>query len=682
MAPNLHDLFSNRLLTYHIAPYLTLSSICILIRTSKTLRALLIGNGSLYHYLDLQEDVVKMTAKMMKADDTDDYEFENVKSAILTGEAAPSGKDRSEGCESSFAAPSDRFDVTAHVHVTSLGFLPRYNLDELGKYARLILFAHKYYSAGNEGNRTWRKAMKEASQRAAEAQAFPEKYRYCRDTSDDSVILFNQKNFIKLIIHVNLAEKGCVARLSKQPRVDADPLVAHVHTLVLDGIDLGPTFITHDIMLLVGKRKIPMKLLSLRETGCSGGDGLLDFEVFLENCTRPRSSSDSDERTSQNHAAAPVLGIYLFGKRSSTTRIKTQAKIPRAATASRSTYINASEERGSANSNDKGVMSAVGAQLGSEIFEQLQPSSTKDDVMNSSDAAAAAAAASLPDNDWYRSSGEIDIDVSCDGWPEIFDEFPIRANAETSSPRLNIAFDAVLCRGPRHDRAWVDAVAAAVATRSSSNFCSSAGEAGEEETKTTTTATVNPCFSYLPPKIATVALGPSGCVECGTSPEGPASFPESPISHLPLLSPLPRFGGSVRTAQKPPPPSTPPSQRSSSDAVPNPNPRLIVRCKSCLKGRWCEQCNRWWCENCYAGQNEPSSSSSSSASSSATTATPVRTNTTTTAAAAAAAQTAAQKAAIVCGSHSSSVKVAMGFCVERCLVPEMMNGAGSAGMWG
>ena len=29
-------------------------------------------------------------------------------------------------------------------------------------------------------------------------------------------------------------------------------------------------------------------------------------------------------------------------------------------------------------------------------------------------------------------------------------------------------------------------------------------------------------------------------------------------------------------------------------------PSLIMRCEDCLRGRWCERCNKWWCETCYS----------------------------------------------------------------------------------
>ncbi|QIW95578.1 hypothetical protein AMS68_001096 [Peltaster fructicola] len=112
-----------------------------------------------------------------------------------------------------------------------------------------------------------------------------------------------------------------------------------------------------------------------------------------------------------------------------------------------------------------------------------------------------------------------------------------------------IAFDAVLCRGPRHDI-----------------------------TKVSST-------DYIPATIATVALGPNGCETCGNAPEGPGVFGDTDQTTLPLLSPLPQ-AATLRAAQRP---ETPTGSA----------PPLFLRCEECLRGRWCERCSRWWCESCY-----------------------------------------------------------------------------------
>ncbi|KAF2199249.1 hypothetical protein GQ43DRAFT_420698 [Delitschia confertaspora ATCC 74209] len=125
-----------------------------------------------------------------------------------------------------------------------------------------------------------------------------------------------------------------------------------------------------------------------------------------------------------------------------------------------------------------------------------------------------------------------------------------------------IAFDAVLCRGPRHNP-------------SNARITQSENTGGFNQS------------SFLNPAIATVALGPSGCETCHSSPEGPAVFGQSPISSFPLLTPVPLHSTSIRATQMP----------HTIDG--GSSPPLIVRCEDCLKGRWCERCHKWWDESCY-----------------------------------------------------------------------------------
>ena len=116
-----------------------------------------------------------------------------------------------------------------------------------------------------------------------------------------------------------------------------------------------------------------------------------------------------------------------------------------------------------------------------------------------------------------------------------------------------ISFDVVLCRGPRHD-----------------------------PVKT-------PANRLLPPAIATISLSSNGCEACGSCPEKPAVFGQDAAECFPLLTPPPIHGSSLRAAQCP-------MERGKAS--------LILRCEDCLRGRWCERCNKWWCEDCY---DEPTS---------------------------------------------------------------------------
>lgn len=170
-----------------------------------------------------------------------------------------------------------------------------------------------------------------------------------------------------------------------------------------------------------------------------------------------------------------------------------------------------------------------------------------------------------------------------------------------------IAFDAVLCR--RH---------------------------GVKDMNTNADAGAETTMTDLLPRLATVAL--AGCQKCGSCPEG-ASYPGiSPEWHLPLLAPPPLHTSSVEAAQ-------------SLDTRGLPHPPLITRCRQCLRDRWCDRCNAWWCETCYKipKKRRPA----------AIDATP----------------TGAQ-------GFDQSIKVHNGLCVSKCLMDELLNGVGEGGMWG
>lgn len=112
-----------------------------------------------------------------------------------------------------------------------------------------------------------------------------------------------------------------------------------------------------------------------------------------------------------------------------------------------------------------------------------------------------------------------------------------------------IAFDALLCQGPRH--------------ANSPAF-------GRPSM---------PCANH--PAVATFALSP--CHGCGQAPEG-LIYPDSrPPVRLPLLSPSPTLSSSLRAATRPRPPYTP----------------FVARCSDCLANRYCSACHCWWCESCY-----------------------------------------------------------------------------------
>ncbi|PWY64737.1 hypothetical protein BO70DRAFT_375078 [Aspergillus heteromorphus CBS 117.55] len=152
-------------------------------------------------------------------------------------------------------------------------------------------------------------------------------------------------------------------------------------------------------------------------------------------------------------------------------------------------------------------------------------------------------------NAWYRPSGQLFRGSIEDDWAQTIHKC-----------EGIIAFDAILCRGPRHN---VDPY-----TPHSQN---------QDGTQ--------PESRLLGPRLTTVALGPRGCELCHTAPEGPAIWGQSPEEQFPLLTPPPFHTSSVVTAKRP-------------ALFPGEQPALIARCRECLIDRWCHRCNRWFCAVC------------------------------------------------------------------------------------
>ncbi len=130
------------------------------------------------------------------------------------------------------------------------------------------------------------------------------------------------------------------------------------------------------------------------------------------------------------------------------------------------------------------------------------------------------------------------------------------------------------------------------------------------------------------PKIATISL--RGCASCHSAPEGAAYSGLSPVEQLPLVSPPPLYASTLRAAQAP---------LTSESGI----PAFFARCEESLCDRWCQACNRWWCESCYQIPNSGISPTLL---------------------------------------HSQTIKVHRSLCVERCLVEELYTGGGEGGTWG
>ncbi|KAK0122543.1 hypothetical protein ONS96_009585 [Cadophora gregata f. sp. sojae] len=180
-----------------------------------------------------------------------------------------------------------------------------------------------------------------------------------------------------------------------------------------------------------------------------------------------------------------------------------------------------------------------------------------------------------------------------------------------------ISFDAVLCNGPRHSSLGRDD------GKSPSPWYQSSGV-------------------HLSSRVATHSVG--GCAGCKKGPESIARFNQAPLGRFPLLAPPPLHSSTLKAAKMP---------------FPGFEDKLLLRCADCLRSRFCENCHKWWCEDCYEISDQggffvPGPASSLGAAES-----------------------------VISGKRpDQNVKVHMGLCVEDCLVGEMMSGAGSNGMWG
>ena len=187
----------------------------------------------------------------------------------------------------------------------------------------------------------------------------------------------------------------------------------------------------------------------------------------------------------------------------------------------------------------QGVTNSIGAQLGTQWNQRSQH---------------ALSSVLEPNTDpWYRPSGALSFAHHISEWADVL-----------TVCRGIIAFDAVLCRGPRHDM--------------SSILGASSGDIGKLATT----------YDFMAPASATVVIGPGGCQVCHSAPEGLALPSELPMEYFPLLEPPPRHTSSVHVAQKMP-----------SDTMPLETLPLLVRCRACLVDRWCEGCSKFWCEDCY-----------------------------------------------------------------------------------
>ncbi|KAF2843168.1 hypothetical protein M501DRAFT_994028 [Patellaria atrata CBS 101060] len=349
-------------------------------------------------------------------------------------------------------------------------------------------------------------------------------------------------------------------------------LLVNVNTLVLDGLSVTAEIVRE----IICEDRFNVRILSIREAKNLNERKLMQVLKYAVRPSRPKNTPR-------------LRGLYFF-----TPRDKDAQETDSAQRYTRSPVRNRSPV---------GITSSQGAQIGAEWNQRSIDTLTT--------------VLARTNDKWYKASGRI------------LPRPPIPEWAETLQACEGIIhFDAVICRGPRH------------------NADTAVHQSVVDPRR------VHP-LSYLPPAIATVALGPSGCTTCHSCPEGAGVFGESPSHHLPLLAPPPLHSTLIRVAQGP----------STIDG--SAPPPLIVRCEGCLRGRWCERCNKWWDESCFYGSLNGT-------------------------------RTHMQQLEYISelmnsmGIHQHEsdehklveVKVHMGLCIENCLVGEMIAGAGSSGMWG
>ncbi|CRG91482.1 hypothetical protein PISL3812_08531 [Talaromyces islandicus] len=283
-------------------------------------------------------------------------------------------------------------------------------------------------------------------------------------------------------------------------RLQKQSILPSVRTLVLDGLPV-PASLIADIILT---DRFNVNILSIRECLHLNEQKLMQTLSYAVRPSRPAGTPK-------------VKGIYHFTPRES----KDDSRLIQRASSRREWW----KSRTSSQSSLASMSSSVSAS-----------SDSADDNLN----------------EWYRPSGQLLRQPTEDGWAQVIKKC-----------EGIIAFDAVLCRGLRHN---------------------------SELYSSTNTSQPRPEEGFLAPAIATISLGPRGCDGCRTSPEGPAIWGESPELCFPLLNPLPLHASNVLEAKRPVP--------KNETAV------MIASCAECMKNRWCHCCKKWFCFSCLPSPAE------------------------------------------------------------------------------
>ncbi|KAK0709235.1 hypothetical protein B0T26DRAFT_653360 [Lasiosphaeria miniovina] len=159
-----------------------------------------------------------------------------------------------------------------------------------------------------------------------------------------------------------------------------------------------------------------------------------------------------------------------------------------------------------------------------------------------------------------------------------------------------VAFDSVLCTGPRHlnSTAWGSVSITALNAASSSE------------------APSVPHYA-----VATHSL--DGCASCGSAPEGFTVWGDEAFAtkrcpderrasgsasletgQFPLLAPPPMHSANLKVAMCPAGQQVK-SRLPWAPMAKKEQARFMPRCGDCIRDRYCRGCHRWWCESCYLG---------------------------------------------------------------------------------
>lgn len=508
MTATLSDILLNPLLLYHTAPYLSLRSICALIRTCKAFRAALLDNGQLYRYVELEDAILQMLKRVPEHKDI--HELVELPGTDLPARSydCPCGSlicnictPRRAFSDDIAAKFSNRFEVTHKDCIFGLHTRPKYGIHELGRFIGIT--SEQIQAINNhKGMITTPLSMLVAAilSNRLICEVPPPK----RSKRGKSSISITDSSFYTVLSNICIK----LTRVALNALVDGRQLIMYIRILVLDGIKLDYCLVMQEVIPLVRRGVIPLSLLSVRETG------LVKYTSALLHIGRQIELSAMEDAQPSRVSRPSILGIYLFGRKDSPSpqiwRLRSWIKpAVRRDGIRKKRGRNGSNSDGSNNSigQDDSVMPDIGDQLSyqQQIWSQMFiGDGDSDEESNSS---SDRSSATDPTHDWYRRTGEmIAHEDSLTYWALALSHWKsiMKANERNSTPGLRLVFDGVICPGPRHDEKWVE------------NMQAKQAGLGKK-------------VSHLNPRMATVALGSDGCRRCGSCPEPAASWPESSI---------------------------------------------------------------------------------------------------------------------------------------------------------